>query len=231
MAERRVRDIALLDALEAHPGVAFAGDVWRIVRHDRDALQGHPSRARWDPGAFDVLDTSMAREGALEEIHFHLSRQPVFPSKLQSILHRITVQTRRTLKLADIPTLAALGVPPDAFATLNYTRTQEIGDAAEFLGFDGIIAPSARWPCRNLVFFTDKFAPGDLVLAESEPVDWTAWRARRRALKLQAVQAGLAAFPDTGLAADKAFYDDLSGEADSGGPTPGGDETPVNPGQ
>jgi hypothetical protein len=188
MANRRARDLALLDALDAHKGGSFNGDVWRIVGHDRDALQGHPSKARWDPGVFDVLYTSMAREGALEEIHFHLSRQPVFPSKLRSVLHRISVQTQRTLKFADLAALAALGVLPETFQALDYARTQEIGDAAEFLGFDGIIAPSARWPCHKLVLFTEKFVPGDLVLAEREPVDWSGWRAQRGA-RLRAATA------------------------------------------
>lgn len=179
MTVRQARDLALLDALDAHPGVSFQGDVWRIVRAERDGLQGYPSKARWDPGTFDVLYTCLVREGALEEIHFHLSRQPVFPSRLQSVLHRITVQTRRTLKLADLQAVAALGVAPETFATLDYSRTQEIADAADFLGFDGIIAPSARWPCQNLVLFTDKFGPDDLVVTERQVVDWNAWRRER----------------------------------------------------
>ena len=183
MTERYARDLKLLDALDAHPGVSFEGDVWRIVRDGREVLQGYASKARWDPGKFDVLYTSMAREGALEEIHFHLSRQPVFPSKLRSVLHRIAVQTRRTLKLVDLKTLAALGVAPQTYGSLDYARSQEIADAADFLGFDGIIAPSARWPCDNLVLFSDKFGPVDLTLVESEPVDWDDWRARRGALK------------------------------------------------
>ena len=179
MSIRHARDLALLDALDAHVGVSFEGDVWRIVRPERDVLQGYPSNARWDPGTFDVLYTSLAREGALEEIYFHLSRQPVFPSRLKSILHRITVQTRRTLKLADLQAVAALGVGPEIFSTLDYARTQAIADAAAFLGFDGILAPSARWPCQNLVLFCDKFEPGDLVVAEGEAVDWNAWRRQR----------------------------------------------------
>ena len=124
----------------------------------------------------------MAREGALEEIHFHLSRQPVFPSKIRSVLHQIAVRPRRTLRLADLAAVAALGVTPEVFSTLDYNRTQEIADAADFLGFDGIIAPSARWPCRNLVFFMDKFGPADFTIISSEPVDWPAWRAQRAPL-------------------------------------------------
>ena len=51
------------------------------------------------------------------------------------------------------------GYPLESFGDLSYGRTQEIGDAAAFLGFDGIIAPSARWPCQNLVIFSDSFGP------------------------------------------------------------------------
>ena len=183
MNDRRARDLGLLDALEKHEGVSFEGDVWRIVRQDRDPLQGYPAGARWDPGTFDVLYTSLAREGALEEIHFHLSRQPVFPSRISSILHRISVKTSRTLKLADVKALEKLGVPIDDFAGLDYARTQEIGDAASFIGFDGIIAPSARWPCQNLVLFTDRIEPADLTVSESAPVNWTDWRLVRSKLR------------------------------------------------
>jgi RES domain-containing protein len=181
--ERRARDPALLDALDAHRGVSFEGEVWRIVREERDVLQGYPAGGRWDPGRFDVLYTSLAREGALEEIHFHLSRQPVFPTQVRSVLHRIDVRTRRTLRLADFAAISELGVSGEAYTGLAYGRTQEIGDAAAFLGFDGIIAPSARWPCQNLVIFTDRFGLDDLHVIESEPVDWKVWRELRRRLR------------------------------------------------
>lgn len=176
---RRARDLELLDLLDTYQGVSFEGDVWRIVREEREPLLGYPARARWDPGAFDVLYTSLEREGSLEEIHFHLSRQPVFPSKIRSVLHRISVRTQRTLRIADLAELKALGVAPESYASLSYERTQEIGDAAAFLGFDGILAPSARWPCQNLILFTERFTPADLVVVSSEPVDWDDWRKRR----------------------------------------------------
>lgn len=180
MAERRARDIGLLDALDAHAGIAFEGDVWRIVRSERDVLEGSPSRARWDPGLFDVLYTSLEREGALEEVHFHLSRQPVFPSKIRSVLHQIRVRTARTLKLADLSALSELGISPERYGELSYERSQEIGDAAHFLGFDGILAPSARWWCQNLVLFMDRIDPDDLKVVDSEPVDWDVWRTARQ---------------------------------------------------
>jgi hypothetical protein len=123
--------------------------------------------------------TSLAREGALEEIQFHLTRQPVFPSKIRSVLHRIAIRTKRTLRLADLAAIEALGISAETYAGLSYARSQEIGDAAAFLGFDGILAPSARWPCQNLVVFTERFSPAELTVVESEPVNWADWRALR----------------------------------------------------
>lgn len=180
MSDRRARDHELLDLIEAHRGIAFEGDVWRIVRQERDVLQGYPAGARWDPGTFDVLYTSLARDGALAEIHFHLSRQPVFPSKLRSVLHRLTVKTRRTLKIADMEAVEGLGISAATYQTLSYERCQQIGDAAQFLGFDGILAPSARWPCQNLVLFADRIEPDEIQLVESELVDWQGWREAQR---------------------------------------------------
>ena len=176
MAERRARDRELLDALDAHKGIAFDGDVWRIVRQGRDPVQGSAAGARWDPALFDVIYSSLAREGALAEIHFHLSRQPVFPSKLVSVLYRISICTKRTLKFADMAALESVGVAAATYGDLDYRRTQEIGDAAFFLGFDGLMAPSARWACPNLVLFTDRFSPADFTVRQSDIVDWPEWR-------------------------------------------------------
>lgn len=176
MTERRARDLELLDALDAHQGVAFEGPVWRIIRQGRDPLQGCPAGARWDPGTFDVIYTSLQREGSLAEIHFHLTRQPVFPSKLVSVLHRISVRTARTLRLADLDAVERLGVARDRYGEFDYDRTRAIGDAAAFLGFDGMLVPSARWECMNLVLFTDRFSGAELTVEHSEVVDWNEWR-------------------------------------------------------
>ena len=180
MVERRARDLELLDALDAETGVAYEGHVWRIVRAERNVLEGFASKARWDPGTFDVLYTSLEPEGALEEIHFHFSRQPVFPSKIRSVLHRLAVKTKRTLQLSDMTALTKLAIVPDQYETLDYKRTQEIGDAAFFLGFDSIMAPSARSKCSNLILFMDRIELTDLKIIESDEVDWGAWQATRQ---------------------------------------------------
>jgi RES domain-containing protein len=176
---RKPRDPALLDALDAFARVSFRGETWRVVRHGRDPLQGSAAGGRWDPTAFDVLYTSMNPDGAVAEVNFHLSRQPVFPSKLRHRLHRIRVRTTKALKLADLDAMVPLGVDPARYREILYQPTQAIGDAAYFLGFDSIIAPNARWSCNNLILFTDQIAIAELQVVESSEVNWSEWRKRK----------------------------------------------------
>jgi RES domain-containing protein len=173
---RRARDLGLLDALDALERVRVERTVWRAVRKGRDPLSGSAAAGRWDPGRFDVLYTAFERDGAIAELHFHLSRQPVFPSRVDFAVNEIAVRTMRTLKFADLNELKPLGVDAKDYAKVLYRRTQEIGDAAAFLGFDGIIAPSARWDCHNLVIFSDQLRTDDLELAGSSVIDFAAWR-------------------------------------------------------
>jgi RES domain-containing protein len=173
---RQPRDPALLDALDAFDKIPYDGETWRVVRDGRDPIQGSASGGRWDPTLFDVLYTSLNPDGAVAEVHFHLSRQPVFPSRIKYGLHRIRVATAKTLKLPDLEAMVPLGVNPARYREVLYEPTQAIGDAAYFLVFDSIIAPNARWSGNNFILFTDQIAPADLEVIESSDVNWTEWR-------------------------------------------------------
>jgi hypothetical protein len=182
----RPHDRALLDALEALAPVRFAGEVWRIARAGRAALAGSAAPGRWtspvEPEARvapEVLYTSFAREGALAEIGYRLSLEPVWPSRVAHELHRIGATTERSLEFADVAALAPLGVEPTRYAGFDYAATQAIAVAAHFLEFDGLLVPSARAACQNLVLFLDRAATANrLEVLASEAVDWAAWRTR-----------------------------------------------------
>lgn len=124
-----------------------------------------------------MLCTSLTGAGALAEIGYRLSLEPVWPSRLEHQLHTIAAKTERTLGFADVARLGPLGVDVAKYATFDYGATQAIAAAAHFLEFDGLIVPSARAPCFNLVIFLDRLtAGGRLEVMHTEPVDWTAWR-------------------------------------------------------
>lgn len=158
------RDNRLIDALEAIKPVIFEGSVWRLVRDGRDPLQCSASGGRWDDGTFDVLYTSVSRSGVLEEMRFHLMRgQPVMPSKVSYRMFEIGLSLARALQFLDLEVLSGVGLNTKAFGRLSYEqkndeypRTQEIGEVAHFLDFDGLVIPSARSDAKNAVVFCDK---------------------------------------------------------------------------
>lgn len=188
---RRVRDSDLIEAVEASSREAFDGNVWRVVRTGRDPLQGSSPGGRWDDGTFDVLYTSQDADGALAEMYFHIMRgQPVFPSEMVFHLFELHVALGRALRLADMAALEKIGVEAGSYGALGfsrkqeeYRRLQEIAEAAHFLDFDGLIVPSARWECRNIVLFTDRVPPEAVKISNDlGTVDWLAWKDTKESL-------------------------------------------------
>lgn len=179
---RRVHDRSVLDALEKLDPEPFDSDVWRVARRGRDPLRGSSASGRWGaPGELEVLYTSEQRDGALAEVGFRLSLEPVWPSLIQHQIHILAVRAERTLRLADMSELENLGVDISRYETFEYGVTQAIAAAAHFLEFDGLLVPSARFACSNLVLFTDRVShSGHLQLVSSEDVDWPDWRKKNR---------------------------------------------------
>jgi hypothetical protein len=179
MVGPRIHDRIILDALEALDPEPFEGTVWRVTRAGREPMRGAAAHGRWSPsGEFEVLYTSLVREGALAEIGYRLSLQPVWPSRIEHDIHTIDVQTERNLRFADIENLAPFGIDTRRYRELEYAATRAVAAAANFLGYDGLIVPNARFACANLVIFTER-APA-LTLIQTERVDWDEWRRRAR---------------------------------------------------
>ncbi|KND16106.1 hypothetical protein ADZ37_24930 [Pannonibacter phragmitetus] len=181
---RRSRDSALIDAIEALPPVQFEGTVWRVVRKGRSPVDCARSGGRWDDGTFDVLYTSQQRDGAIAEMYFHLGRgQPVFPSKVEYGVHELDVKLDNALQLVDLGALQRLGLETSRYGQLSYDRasdeyprSQDIAEAAHFLEFDGLIVPSARWDCMNVILFCDRVPPGATeIAADHGLVNWPGW--------------------------------------------------------
>jgi hypothetical protein len=161
---RRVHDKDVLDALEAIGAQPFDGQVWRVTRSGRDPARGSAASGRWSPpGEFEVLYTSLERDGALAEIGHRLSLEPVWPSRLVHKVHKLTIHAERALRLPNLQTLQTLGVDTARYEKYDYSATQAIAAAAQFLGFDALIVPNARHR------------------GPSEIVDWSDWRRRGQA--------------------------------------------------
>ena len=166
-----IHDPSLLDCLSAFDPERFEDEVFRATRTNADPVAASMSGGRWalppdgDAGHF-VLYTSLERDGAIAELASLLAGLTPIPGSRQIDVTRLAVSTSRTLRLVRTD-LAALGVDLARYGERDYGRTQEIGAALVFLGFDGLIAPSARWSCDNLMIFGENHG-----LAETlEPIE------------------------------------------------------------
>jgi hypothetical protein len=179
----RRHDRNVLDALEAMADESFEGEVWRVTWAGRSPLRGSTGAGRWSPpGEFEVLYTSLAREGALTEIGHRLSLEPVWPdpARAQHEVHRIHASLGRTLRFETVQSLAPLGVNVGRWSSYDYEATQAIAAAANFLEIEALVVPSARSPDLHLVVLLGQLVVEEaLEVLESEPVDWDSWRRQR----------------------------------------------------
>jgi hypothetical protein len=178
----RPHDPELLDLLAALPLRPFEGTAWRATRLNQDPKAFSYNGGRWAPPSsyqsVPVLYTSLVREGAVAEIAHWMAMLAPRPSKPIAV-HRLVVRATDVVSL-DARALISLGVDVDRYGERSYaamgeappSRTQEIGAALSFLGIDGLIVPSARWACSNLILFDNLNNQLEIEDDGSEEVDW-----------------------------------------------------------
>jgi RES domain len=176
-----IHDQGLVDQLSALATERFEGEVYRATRRSADPLAFSENGGRWAPPARDgadvpVLYTSMTSDGALAEVVSYLTMLTPLPLSRPLKVARLGVSTAKTLRLARLG-LERLGVDMAQYGERDYARTQDIGAALAFLGLDGLVAPSARWQCDNLMIYqTNHLLLNErLEVIEEEYVDWGAW--------------------------------------------------------
>jgi len=176
-----IHDQGLVDQLSGLATERFNGEVFRATGVSRDPLAFSVNGGRWAPPAHDgadvpVLYTSLTRPGALAEVVAYLTLLTPLPLSHPLKVSRLGVSTSKTLRLAR-GSLKRLGVDFRRYGERDYALTQSIGAALAFLGLDGLIAPSARWPCDNLMIYQSNhmLLTERLEVIEDEQVDWGAW--------------------------------------------------------
>jgi RES domain-containing protein len=176
-----IHDRDLLDRLCELPQERFEARVYRATGLTKNATATSIAGGRWAPPSdasfhVPVLYTSLEREGALAEVSSFLgSLTPIPKSRKLLKLTRLNLTVAQTTRITP-DDLSNLGVDMTRYGERDYDRTQQIGAALAFLGADGLIAPSARWPCDNLVVFAENHGINEkLDVEEEEEVDWLAW--------------------------------------------------------
>lgn len=171
-------DSELLSAVDALDSSEYEGDVWRVTWAARDPLAGNAAGGRWSPdGRFEALYTSLKSDGALAEAYYHLSLAPVMSSSHMRI-NRLKVSLEKVLSL-NSNQLTALRIDEPLASRIDIQRSQDIGEAAYMMDYQGLIVPSARWDCNNLVLFIERIDLNtQIALIEFSEVNWPAWKER-----------------------------------------------------
>ncbi len=121
------------------------------------------------PQRASVLYTSTTKLGAIAEITFHWGLLTPPPTK-PAVIHELLVSARKSVRIQR-GDFAKLGISLEQFGDRGYARTQEIGAAVAFLGFDGLFVPSARSAAENFVLLHDNHQPDlELTLVSNEEV-------------------------------------------------------------
>ena len=182
----RPHDTDLLDLLASQAVRQFDEVVWRAARLTQDPTAFSYNGGRWAPPSsyqsVPVLYTSCERDGALAEMSSWLTQLTPRPTKAITV-HKLRVRADQVIALDEADLIRA-GVDMEAYNARSYaamgqappSRSQEIGAAVSFLGADGLVVPSARWPCRNLILFDNADMAFTVDVVQSEEVSWLDWR-------------------------------------------------------
>lgn len=170
-------DLEILDALASFSAIPYSGVVYRATRCGLDPIAASTKGGRWmRRNEASVLYTALSSDGALAELSFHWGMLNPRPTK-PAVVSEMNVGLGSSIQIAKA-NFMQLGIDESRYGQIDYSRMQDIGAAAAFLGLHGILVPSARWACENLVIFVDNLESDQVLdVVKTEEVDWQSWAA------------------------------------------------------
>lgn len=165
----------LVDAIDRLEPIAYVGDLFRHVAAGRHPLSGAGARSqggRWNPPqSFATLYLADQKSTVEAEFRRMADRQGLEPAQfLPRRIYKLEVE------LQAVTDLTRSSLPPQALANLDLssddlTATQAVGEAAQYLGREAILAPSAAGEGNVLAVFIDRLLPESRV----DDVDFEVW--------------------------------------------------------
>lgn len=171
-------DTQLVAKLDEVSPTEFSGEVCRHTGpgiHPLNTTGAQTQGGRWNPpNSFPTLYLALSDEAAAAELYRRAEGENRPPEDLlPRRLHRYRVRLSAVLDLRNVETRKDLGVPLEELKSENRSPCNALGDAAHYVGFEGILAPSATGVGDVLVVFWDRLkAESDV-----EPFAFDDWEA------------------------------------------------------
>lgn len=173
----------LVEAIDAISTTAWSGETFRYANARREPLSGEGARragGRYNPKElFPVVYLAQPVQACLRELERAMANQHLTVerqlSSVPQMLHTVDLTEIEVLDLTHDETQAALGLE-DADFTGDWGPCQEVGHAAWFLRFQGVLAPSAVGGGVTLALFEHSTPPSRIHLRSSEPLTLDLYR-------------------------------------------------------
>jgi RES domain-containing protein len=165
----------LVDAIDRLAPVTYKGGLFRHVASGRHPLSGAGARSlggRWNPPqSFATLYLAESRETVEAEFRRMAGRQGLDPAQfLPRRIYRLEAELQAVLDLTEPAALAPALAELD-LSSEDLSATQAVGEAAQYLGREAILAPSATGAGLVLAVFIDRLLPESRV----EALDFEEW--------------------------------------------------------
>lgn len=161
-------DPDLVERIAERPRRSLAAATYRHVSRGRQPLSGEGARiqgGRWNPReSFPTLYVGLTEAVVVAEFHRLAIRSGRSTADfLPRSVYRIDVSLGLVLDLTDASTVSAVGVTAAQLAADDPGACQAIGDAAHYLGFEAVLAPSATGRGSALAIYTDRLQPSSIL--------------------------------------------------------------------
>jgi RES domain-containing protein len=165
----------ILEAIDALGATDWSGTTYRQTGRGGAPLSGEGAfvhGGRWNPpDSFPTIYLADSVRTCIEEARRVAARQGLdLAAYLPRDLHEVEVVLVRVLDLSADGAIEYLGVPLNELLGEDMAASQQIGQAARYLGFEGLVAPSATGAGLAIAVFEDQIRPGQLKIVNTVPL-------------------------------------------------------------
>ncbi len=160
----------MLDLLQSAAVSDWDGTVYRHMFGSQLPVRANTGGARWNEPNQAAIYTSCERETALAEAEYYISLQPLRP-RAKRTLFTVHVSLKDVIDLTAAGLLTRLGVTDEVLAALDHTPCRTVGAAVNWLGYNGLLVPSARRRGgTNLVIYQQNLSTDSFQITGDEEI-------------------------------------------------------------
>lgn len=149
-------DTDLLELVNHAPAVDFTASCTRAYRADRNPLSGTGAAlrgGRYNVRGIETLYLGKPADVALAEVRHAFAQQELQIPPNRYVTQTLDVAFNKVLDLTRAEIRDVIGINEDELAANEHGRLPQLGEAAHYLGFHAIVAPSARTEGSNIAVY------------------------------------------------------------------------------